>query len=1249
MNAFRFLFLAVVLVASAAIAMAVLVPEAASRQLDAALDQRARLEAQLLDAIETSESSKREGWAARIAMHDRLVESLSAPPGFPAPSPDAMFRQASNRLWNELPRDIDAVVLLDGDASIVDERSRVDGLPISALVERSGAASVLRSGTPFATFIGLDDRLYAVNAVPVTASTRTVGAVILAQEYDAARVAERRSGLGANATYFHERQIIATTVTDPSVLAAIDDVLRRINRDSVGLPSMLRTREALEPETREELDRHRVMIAPVYVGPQRNANEGIGAGVIIAVEGPPQPTHVLQVIGRSGVLDAGIMQVLVVIALGLIIFFSGLVLLDAALERATRRLAKRIREDATSNDPAAMVTDDYPVWLRDVADSFNSFLDAYRTVSPAARRVRQGSQPAIDTSTGSTGSAEPSEWLSGESAPVEVTEASDAMFEVVDSVEPAALGGDAETGMFRVDTGTHVTIKEVLRDSQENPVADLSIERGVAPEELPEIRPAGSAGPEADVEEVSSLAEAFIEEVSGPQARLASGAQEPVDNALANASTLSLEVGDPSKEPLTFDVIDDAEADGEDAEVEALDEFELVEEPESDLDASITDVSQASIISETVDKMLAQAADEDGTLPPALAISQFSPPTQDVEADEAPETVWEKGTAPPTANQTLAFTSAQVADALAEESAPEEVWDDAHVPERPTEVLGEPLSIGGEMTEEQAEAETLPPTPIDDVLHAKLAAARAAATGDQPTLGQADEDEGSDLFDREFLDEVSGSVEAALDDPMEDAADSFDAAAPPTEAAHAAARTSGAHAKLFEKFEGEPSDAASKAMEAADISQLITAIVTGDHQAVPDAAAPGPEADVESDGQALATAEAADAEPAADAADRANELNAPSDDASDEPSGDASARAEQVESTFKRLSTDVGYRPLSDSKELEPEDVGLEGAGFDDDDEMPLPDIRDEMSEDVELVEDHGFEDVHTRQVEDLSAAPIDDDATPPDEADTSEASEAEPDASADDEDAAIDDDAAASDEDAAIDDDAAASDEDAATAAPQDGSDEEDTTSEGSDEAAPPTHDLDDEGDLDEEDAAPLAAVPTTVQDSPDALLMARAMASASHPAIRAETNSHASVAEAAASDLNDESDDADAPGAAEEAEPKTVPRVSMEELAARAKEARSDASSNLLDQAEARLRALRPESGSTAGITDAHRELYQRFVDAKVACGEDTAKLTYPRFVGKLERNREALKRRFHCRDVSFDVQTREGRVTLKATPLR
>ena len=88
-------------------------------------------------------------------------------------------------------------------------------------------------------------------------------------------------------------------------------------------------------------------------------------------------------------------------------------------------------------------------------------------------------------------------------------------------------------------------------------------------------------------------------------------------------------------------------------------------------------------------------------------------------------------------------------------------------------------------------------------------------------------------------------------------------------------------------------------------------------------------------------------------------------------------------------------------------------------------------------------------------------------------------------------------------------------------------------------------------------------------------------------------------AQSLHDEADDAGPEEPVQRDEPQTVPRVSVEELEQQAETARAGASSSVLEQAEERMRALRPDGA--AGVTDEHRELYQSFVDAKDICGED------------------------------------------------
>jgi hypothetical protein len=65
--------------------------------------------------------------------------------------------------------------------------------------------------------------------------------------------------------------------------------------------------------------------------------------------------------------------------------------------------------------------------------------------------------------------------------------------------------------------------------------------------------------------------------------------------------------------------------------------------------------------------------------------------------------------------------------------------------------------------------------------------------------------------------------------------------------------------------------------------------------------------------------------------------------------------------------------------------------------------------------------------------------------------------------------------------------------------------------------------------------------------------------------------------------------------------------------------------------------------------RDLYDRFIKTRIACGESVGSLTYERFEAKLRRNEEAVKRRFACKRVRFDVHIKNGRAALRATPIR
>ncbi|MBW2455179.1 MAG: hypothetical protein JRI68_11745 [Deltaproteobacteria bacterium] len=65
--------------------------------------------------------------------------------------------------------------------------------------------------------------------------------------------------------------------------------------------------------------------------------------------------------------------------------------------------------------------------------------------------------------------------------------------------------------------------------------------------------------------------------------------------------------------------------------------------------------------------------------------------------------------------------------------------------------------------------------------------------------------------------------------------------------------------------------------------------------------------------------------------------------------------------------------------------------------------------------------------------------------------------------------------------------------------------------------------------------------------------------------------------------------------------------------------------------------------------REVYTNFVALKKKLGEPTKKLTYEKFKGTLQRNKDALVARHKCQRVKFRVYEKQGRAALKASPVK
>ena len=63
----------------------------------------------------------------------------------------------------------------------------------------------------------------------------------------------------------------------------------------------------------------------------------------------------------------------------------------------------------------------------------------------------------------------------------------------------------------------------------------------------------------------------------------------------------------------------------------------------------------------------------------------------------------------------------------------------------------------------------------------------------------------------------------------------------------------------------------------------------------------------------------------------------------------------------------------------------------------------------------------------------------------------------------------------------------------------------------------------------------------------------------------------------------------------------------------------------------------------------VFDDFVRTKKQCGEPTEGLTFEKFQATLRKNRDALMQRHNCKKVRFSVYVKEGRASLKATPVR
>jgi hypothetical protein len=105
----------------------------------------------------------------------------------------------------------------------------------------------------------------------------------------------------------------------------------------------------------------------------------------------------------------------------------------------------------------------------------------------------------------------------------------------------------------------------------------------------------------------------------------------------------------------------------------------------------------------------------------------------------------------------------------------------------------------------------------------------------------------------------------------------------------------------------------------------------------------------------------------------------------------------------------------------------------------------------------------------------------------------------------------------------------------------------------------------------------------------------------------------------------------------------------AAAAKKAEQDEQTMVAQPSADLINAASGQQAMAPDPTADWQNVYEEFIRTKRECGEPTDGLTFEKFQQTLRKNRDALMQRHGCKRVKFSVYVKEGRASLKATPVR
>ena len=78
-------------------------------------------------------------------------------------------------------------------------------------------------------------------------------------------------------------------------------------------------------------------------------------------------------------------------------------------------------------------------------------------------------------------------------------------------------------------------------------------------------------------------------------------------------------------------------------------------------------------------------------------------------------------------------------------------------------------------------------------------------------------------------------------------------------------------------------------------------------------------------------------------------------------------------------------------------------------------------------------------------------------------------------------------------------------------------------------------------------------------------------------------------------------------------------------------------------------PKADAAVGSKAAGAQLFDSYRDAAMACGQNVKGLTAKKLQSVVDKQTSALRKKLGCKDVSFRVTVQDGKVKLKASPVR